>query len=63
MFPLLAGAITFVLLALYCWWIGDEWEEEKAADGCRPSHELQEEDPIPIANWPISAGRDRRENV
>lgn len=32
MFPLLAGATTFVLLALYCQWIGDDWEEERVED-------------------------------
>ncbi|MCB0108039.1 MAG: hypothetical protein KDE53_19085 [Caldilineaceae bacterium] len=39
MYPLIVGAVIFVGLSLYCWWIDDEfatlvqWEEESATAG------------------------------
>lgn len=64
MFPLIAGAVTLVLLSLYCWWIGDELAEERADDGavgaCSTPYQHLEEQRIPVTDWPTSASPNRR---
>jgi len=32
MFPLFIGAIVFVGLSIYCWWIEDDFAEQSAPD-------------------------------
>ncbi len=65
MFPILAGAITLVLLVLYCWWIQDDEADDNEEPTERPREQRAKPQlpqqsqaaAIPVSNWPRSSGQ------
>jgi hypothetical protein len=64
MYPLLVGGIIFILLSLYCSWLGDDVAEENAitepTHKRRAAYQLQETSAIGIADWPTPTGQAQR---